>query len=56
MISPKTGDRKRGHSLILPLGLLVLAVVFIVAGVMQGDALAVLRKAVLICYECIGIG
>jgi hypothetical protein len=36
--------------------LLGLAAALVIVGVMQGDALTVLRKAVLICYECIGIG
>ncbi len=35
---------------------LVAAVVLVVAGAAQGDALAVFRKASLVCYECIGIG
>ena len=36
--------------------LLGIAVAFIVIGIMRGDALAVFRKAVFICMECIGIG
>ncbi len=35
---------------------LAVAAVFIAVGAMQGDALAVFRKASLVCYECIGIG
>jgi hypothetical protein len=35
---------------------LAVAVVLIVCGVVQGDALDTLRKAALICFECIGIG
>lgn len=42
----------------IPLWLVVLllAVVLIVLGIMQGDFQDTLRKAALVCYECIGIG
>jgi hypothetical protein len=36
--------------------LLALAALLIVVGITQGDALDTLRKAALICFECIGIG
>lgn len=36
--------------------LLCLAVVFILLGMYRGETLDVLRKAVNICMECIGIG
>ena len=36
--------------------LLTAAAVFIVAGVLRGEAAAVLTKAVHICMECIGLG
>ena len=36
--------------------LLVLAAGFIVLGVNRGEVLVVLRKAINICLECIGIG
>lgn len=36
--------------------LLAAAVLFIVFGVNRGEAAAVLRKAVFICMECIGLG
>jgi hypothetical protein len=36
--------------------MLVAAAALIAAGVAQGDALDTLRKAALICFECIGIG
>jgi hypothetical protein len=36
--------------------LLALAALLIVVGIAQGDALDTLRKAALICFECIGIG
>jgi hypothetical protein len=35
---------------------LVLALLLIVSGVLQGDALDTWHKAVRICLECIGIG
>jgi hypothetical protein len=35
---------------------LVLALVFVALGVLQGDALDTWRKAARICFECIGIG
>lgn len=38
------------------LALLVVAVVMIVIGVMQGEPSVVLTKAAAICLECIGIG
>jgi hypothetical protein len=36
--------------------MLAAASLLIAAGVVQGDALDTLRKAALICFECIGIG
>jgi len=36
--------------------LLIAALAFIVIGILQGDYTDTLRKAVLICLECIGIG
>jgi hypothetical protein len=41
---------------IAALVVLLLAVVLITVGVAQGDALDTLRKAALICFECMGIG
>ena len=42
----------------IPLWLIILAIglVFVVIGIAQGGFVDVLRKAALICYECIGIG
>lgn len=36
--------------------LLIVAMVLIVAGVLQGDFIEVLHRAQLICYECMGLG
>lgn len=42
--------------LLVRLLLIVLACSAIAVGIMQGEALVVLQKAVKICLECIGIG
>lgn len=47
---------KRGFRVPAWAVVLAVAVVLIVLGIIQGDALDVWRKASLICYECIGIG
>ncbi len=36
--------------------LIVIAVIFIIIGISRAEHLEVLRKAVNICLECIGIG
>ena len=36
--------------------LLIIALVFIVTGILQGDYMDAFNKAALICLECIGIG
>lgn len=41
---------------VLRLVFLILAVVLIGLGIYTGDYLGVLRKATMICFECIGIG
>ena len=41
---------------LIRIGLLLLAAVFVVLGVMRGEMAVVLQKAVDICLECIGIG
>lgn len=38
------------------LALLALSLAFILAGVLRGEQLVVLKKAVNICLECIGVG
>lgn len=40
----------------LPFTLLVIGAAMIALGVARGEAAAVLRKAVMICLECIGLG
>ena len=42
--------------IVLALLLLGAAAVFIVIGVIRGEAAAVLQKAAVICMECIGLG
>ncbi len=36
--------------------LFVLGILFIVLGLLRGDTLIVLNKAIRICLECVGIG
>lgn len=38
------------------LALLAAAIVFIAVGLMRGEQVVVLKKAVKICLECIGLG
>ena len=40
----------------LRVALFAAAVIFIIAGLLRGEAGVVLMKAVYICLECIGIG
>lgn len=40
----------------MPYILLSIFVVFILSGIFLGEVSAVIRKAVFICLECIGIG
>jgi len=41
---------------VVQLGLLLIAAVFIIVGCIRGEAATVLKKAVNICFECIGLG
>jgi hypothetical protein len=42
--------------LALQLGLLGAGVLLVVIGILASDVIVVLRKAIYICLECIGIG
>ena len=46
----------KNKRLIITVALMCLSAAFIVAGVIREEHLEVLRKAVNICLECIGIG
>jgi len=48
--------RKRVRHIPLWLVVFVIGLAFVVAGVLQGGFVDTLRKAALVCYECIGIG
>ena len=52
---PKTKTPAR-DLVILRLVLLTLAVVFIIAGILNGSMDAVVNKAIRICTECVGLG
>ena len=41
---------------LLPVVLMLIGISFVLFGVIDGEAGSVLRKAVAICMECIGIG
>ena len=41
---------------ILSVSILILGVFLIVLGIWQGELLAIMQKAIVICLECIGIG
>jgi len=47
---------KKSKHAFIGLAVLLLGLFFIVLGLLQGDYDEILRKAILICYECIGIG
>ena len=40
----------------LQLVLLITGISMMITGILRGEALEILRKAILICLECIGIG
>jgi len=42
--------------LAVQLSLLFIGITLLVVGVVRGEALLVLKKAILVCLECIGIG
>ena len=45
-----------GSTRLIPLLLMIAGSIAIAVGVVQGEALIVLKKATLICLECIGLG
>ena len=49
-----TGSKIKRY--LLPSILILIGIGFIVFGVTDGEAAAVLKKAVTICLECIGLG
>lgn len=49
-------DRSKLTRYLVPALVILVGVGFVVYGVTDGEALSVLRKAVAICMECIGIG
>ncbi|MDR1088295.1 MAG: thioredoxin [Coriobacteriales bacterium] len=48
--------REKRQSIPIALLVLALALLLIVAGILQGDLLSTLGKAIRVCLECIGIG
>lgn len=54
-IPPKT-KRAQTRGSAVRCGILAIAIIFIVLGVMNGDPRSVLTKAIRICTECIGLG
>ncbi len=47
---------KAKHIHIIRAAAIAAALAFIIIGISQGDAAVVLRKAIRICLECIGVG
>ena len=41
---------------LIPIGLLAAGAILMVFGVLRGEAIVVVKKAIRICLECIGIG
>lgn len=48
--------KEKNKTLILRLSILCVSIAFIGIGILRDEHLEVLRKAVTICLECIGIG
>lgn len=51
-----TGKRAAFKHCHIRYGILILSILFIGVGIFRGEHLVVLKKAVNICLECIGIG
>ena len=47
---------KANHIHLLRAAAIAVALVFIALGISRGDTAVVLRKAIRICLECIGVG
>lgn len=47
---------KKNKTLLISVFALAAGVIMLAAGVLRGEARAVMEKAVVICLECIGIG
>lgn len=43
-------------SIIIKVGVLLAGAALCVAGIMRGELTVIMRKAVVVCLECIGIG
>ena len=52
----KSKARRETGMTLLRVGLLCIAALFIVLGLSRGEAAIVLKKAVNLCLECIGLG
>lgn len=52
----KDNKMKRIARYLVPSALIVVAAVFIYVGIVRGEHDQVLKKAIAICMECIGIG
>lgn len=49
-------SQSSNKTLIVRVGLGAIAIIFLVVGILNGEALFVLSKGVSVCLECIGIG
>ncbi|MGI6731079.1 MAG: CD1871A family CXXC motif-containing protein [Anaerovoracaceae bacterium] len=56
LISLKKTFNTQHHRILLPGTLIFAGLLFVALGIYQGEVGIVLRKAIHICLECIGIG